>query len=93
MVKEGLNVPVGAVLHPQLAVCPAGCTNRMGDVTVQSVQFHMHDWGRMAALRHIRDGKELEPFAVIENFAMGFTEKPIPMNRTLKAGDDIILEC
>lgn len=65
----------------------------MGDVTVKSVQFHMHEWGRMIAIRHIRDGKELEPFAIIENFAQGYTEKPILMNRELKAGDSIILEC
>lgn len=65
----------------------------MGDVTIKSVQFHMHASGRMVAIRHIRDGKELEPFAVVENFAQGYTEKPILMNRVLKAGDSIILEC
>jgi len=47
----------------------------------------------MIAIRHIRDGNELEPFAIIENFAQGYTEKPILMNRVLKAGDSIILEC
>lgn len=93
MGKSTLSVPVGAVLYPQIHVCPSGCTERMGDVTVQSVQFHMHGQGRMIALRLIRDGHELEPLAVIENFAVGFTEKAIPINREIMAGDSIILEC
>lgn len=93
MSKSAISVPVGAVLHPQTFVCPAGCTQRMGDITVKSVQFHMHAWGRMIAVRHIRDGQELEPLAFIENFAQGFTEKAIPINKEVKAGDAIILEC
>jgi len=62
--KQNINVPVGARLYPQIQVCPSDCTKRMGDVTVKSVGFHMHAWGRMIALRHIRDGKELEPLAM-----------------------------
>lgn len=93
MAKGNIDVPVGGVLYPQIDVCPGECTKRMGDVMVKSIIFHMHAWGRMIAIRHIRDGKELEPLALVENFAQGFTEKPIPLKRELKGGDSIILEC
>lgn len=93
MLKGVINVPVGASLYPQIDICPGECTKRMGDVTVKSIRFHMHAWGRMIAVRHIRDGKELEPLAVVENFAQGFSEMPMPLNRQLKGGDSLILEC
>lgn len=58
-----LDIPVGATLYPQRVTCPSDCMDRLGDATAISVRFHMHDWGRMVILRHVRAGQELEPIA------------------------------
>lgn len=53
----------------------------------------MHDWGRMVIMRLIRGGVEQEPLAYINNYKNGFTEFDIKINRTLQAGDSLILDC
>lgn len=91
--SSALDIPVGEVLYPQHVACPSGCLDRLGNATAISVRFHMHDWGRMVLLRHIRGGVELEPIAYIDNFRAKYTEFEIKVNRVLEAGDSLILDC
>ena len=61
-------------------LCPTECIGRNGAETkVTSVNVHMHDRGnsdaRAAVLRHLRNGVELAPILVIDDFREGTADE------------------
>jgi hypothetical protein len=84
-------VPPHTVGHVVQSYCGTGCTQRMGDVTVSHVSFHMHGFGMAARVRVYRAGVELAPLADIDPFDVSQTG--IQTNYQLKAGDALMLEC
>lgn len=92
---QTLLIPNGQASFTIPGVCPAECTEKFVDkngVTIFSVFLHAHTIGVSLALRHFRDGKELQPVAADLGYDFNYQEWR-PVNVTLLPGDRLVIEC
>ncbi|ROT79588.1 putative MOXD1-like 2 [Penaeus vannamei] len=82
-----LPLPLSSsVTHP-LSSFPAG-------INVFAVILHTHLLGRKVRVRHLRDGRELEPIAQDNNYDFNYQEyRALNTPRTVLPGDHLIGEC
>ena len=72
---------------------PEECTERVGEITIEAIRHHMHDYGIAGRLRHIRGNQELAPVHEMPGYRRGVSEGWIGVNRRLEPGDMLIYEC
>ncbi|KAK4302315.1 hypothetical protein Pmani_025590 [Petrolisthes manimaculis] len=77
--------------------CVAECTNAAfppTGINVFAVILHTHLLGRSVRVRHIRQGRELEPIARDNNYDFNYQEyRALHTPRTVLPGDHLIGEC
>jgi len=85
-------VPPKTLGHVVQSWCPGGCTQGLEvETQVRAVAFHMHGHGKWGRMRLIRGGVELEPLGEVDPWDE--SQAGYKVDRTIKPGDDIILEC
>jgi len=88
-----INIPAKASQAVVSVYMPHECIDRVGNITIEAVRHHMHDYGVSARLRHIRGNQELAPIDVMASYKRGLSEGWIPANRQIRRGDMLIYEC
>ena len=85
------SVPPLTYGHTVRSACGPSCTGRLGASNITTVYVHMHGHGKRAAVRLVRDGKELEPVAVLDPW--DGSKAPLQVHRELMPGDTLLLDC
>jgi len=86
------KVPPQTFGHVVQSWCPGSCTRGLEvDTQVRTVGFHMHGNAKRGTLRHIRNGVELEPIGEVDPWVQA--QAGYQVKRSIKPGDDLILEC
>ena len=90
-------IPPHSPKHTVRAFCPSACSSSMfpsDGVTVTSVLLHAHDTAVGMRMRHFRNGTELPPLAVDENYEPRYQEyRTVHPRRKIYPGDELVVEC
>ncbi|XP_044233435.1 DBH-like monooxygenase protein 2 homolog [Thunnus albacares] len=92
------NIPPGATKFHSYGVCNttlfSQLMNPVPDLQVFAVLLHTHLAGRKVRLGHFRNGKQIDFLALDENYNFEIQETISLGNiKTIKPGDDIVVEC
>ncbi|OXA42075.1 DBH-like monooxygenase protein 1 [Folsomia candida] len=90
-------VPHGMESFTTAAHCTAECTQQTipsTGINVTTVLLHTHLSGRKIVLKHIRNGVELAPIALENNYDFNYQQvRVVDPPRLLLPGDELITEC
>jgi hypothetical protein len=90
-------LPPGASEYHTYGGCTSECTAKTippQGISVTHVVLHLHQTGRKAFLRHLRNGVELEPIAVDNNYDYNYQQaRPVHPERKILPGDTLLMDC
>lgn len=90
-------IPPGQKLYRNIGICGPSCSNVMfpeNGIKIVSGTLHSHRAGRKMALRHVRNGKELDRIIEDDNYDYKFQQVRQLENETIVLpGDYIITDC